>query len=121
MVTFQSGYGELGVLPRHAALATTVKPGLVKIKLEDGTERFIPVTGGFVEVVPTRVTILADAAELPAEVDVERARSAKERAEQRLTKLPDGVDVARAEASLKRALTRLEAAELAQKLGHTLL
>jgi F-type H+-transporting ATPase subunit epsilon len=118
MVTLRGGYGELGILPRHTALATTVKPGLVKVKLPDGSEDFIPVTGGFVEVLPTRITLLADAAELPGEIDVERARSAKERAEQRLAKSSDGIDVVRAEAALKRALFRLEAIEMSGKNGN---
>ncbi len=120
MVTLQSGYGELGILPRHTPLATTVKPGLVKLKLPDGTEDFIPVFGGFVEVLPTRITLLADIAELPTEIDVERARKAKERAEQRLGKSMDGIDVARAEIALNRALTRLVAVEMSNKNGNPL-
>jgi F-type H+-transporting ATPase subunit epsilon len=118
MVTLRGGYGEIGILPRHTALATTVKPGLVKVKLPDGSEDFIPVTGGFVEVLPTRITLLADAAELPEEIDVERARAAKERAEQRIAKPSEGIDVVRAEAALKRALSRLEAIELSGKNGN---
>ena len=121
MVTLRGGYGELGILPRHTALATTVKPGLVKVKLPDGSEDFIPVTGGFLEVLPTHITLLADAAELPEEIDVERARTAKERAEQRLAKPSEGIDVVRAEAALKRALSRLEAVELSGKNGNPFL
>lgn len=114
MVSVRSGGGELGILPRHAPLAATVKPGIVRVKVPGG-EDFIHVSGGFLEVLPERVTILANAAEIGSMVDVERAREAKERAEKRLGQR-DGIDVVRAEAALLRAINRLEAAEKAGKL-----
>jgi F-type H+-transporting ATPase subunit epsilon len=120
MVIFRGGDGELGILPRHAPLATTLKPGVVKVRLEDGTEDYIAVTDGFVEVRPDRVTILANAAEVSHQIDVARAQAAKERADARLAQRGEDIDVERAEAALRRALNRLEAAELGARAGHPL-
>ena len=119
MVSLRGGGGELGILPRHMALATSVKPGLIKLKLPEG-EVFIPVSGGFLEVLPTRITLLADTAELPQEIDADRAEKAKSRAEQRLSGRVDGLDVARAEAALARAQARLLAVERAGEAGNPL-
>ncbi len=119
MVSLRGGDGDLGILPRHAPLVTTVKPGLVKVKVAEG-EDYIHVTGGFLEVLPTRITILADAAELSWQIDVERAQRAKERAEARLSQRGEDVDVARAEAALQRAENRLRAAALAKEHGSVL-
>lgn len=119
MITLRGGDGEIGILPRHMALATTVKPGLVKVKLPEG-EDFIAVSGGFLQVLPDRVTLLADTAELPSEIDVDRARLAKERAEQRLQQHGDAADMARAERALQRAAIRLEAVELSAKHGNVI-
>ncbi|MFX4300718.1 ATP synthase F1 subunit epsilon [Alicyclobacillus tolerans] len=120
MVTVKGGYGELGILPRHTPLATTVKPCLVKIKLENG-EAKIPVTGGFLEVLPNAVTILADAAELPHEIDPDRAEASKQRA---LAKLASNLETEEerkhVEAALLRAELRLEALDWAQKHGNLL-
>jgi F-type H+-transporting ATPase subunit epsilon len=113
MVIVRGGDGDLGILPHHAPLATPLKPCVVRIR-QDGEERKIAVSGGFLEVANNRVTILADAAELPEEIDVERARRAKERAEQRLanaeTDTEDRIDVERARRALARANVRLEVA-----------
>lgn len=117
MVTVQGGYGELGILPRHMALATAVKPCLVRIRLEDGAEDVVPVSGGFLEVLPDRVTLLADTAELPGQIDVGRAQIAKEKAERRLSQPTDDVDVDRAKAALSRAQLRLDAVETHEKNG----
>lgn len=117
MVTLQGGYGEIGILPRHMALATSVKPCLVRIKLEDGREDVVPVSGGFVEVLPDRVTLLADSAELPGNIDKDRAVSAKERAERRLAQATDDVDVDRAKEALARAQLRLDAVLEHERLG----
>lgn len=116
MVSVKTGGGELGILPKHAPLAATVKPCVVRVKTAQG-EGYIPVSGGFLEILPEKVTILADVAELPQDIDIERAEAAKERAEKRLAQR-DGIDTLRAEAALKKAIHRLEAAELTQKAGH---
>ncbi|MBX5436405.1 MAG: F0F1 ATP synthase subunit epsilon [Alicyclobacillaceae bacterium] len=117
MVFVWTGGGELGILPKHAPLAATVKPGVVKVRLPDGAEDYIAVSGGFLEVLPERVTLLADTAELAHEIDVERAQRAKERAQARLSQRTEDVDVARAELALRRAMVRLEAAELSTRSG----
>ncbi len=101
--------GYLGVLPGHAPLVTGLQIGVVYMKNE-GREDTMAISGGFMEVINDRVTIMPDTAETGTEIDVERARRARERAEERLEKRPEGLDVARAEAALQRALARLKAA-----------
>lgn len=116
MVSIVTGGGELGILPRHAPLAATVKPGLVRVKLPEGTD-YLVVTGGFLEVRPDRVTILAEAAEIGSRIDVDRAEAAKRRAEQRLADKKAELNLRRAEFALQRAILRLEAAELSRASG----
>lgn len=112
MVSARAVDGDIGILPRHIPLVTVLAPGVVKIKGETDVTT-LAVSGGFLEVSPdSRVTILAETAELSNEIDVERARKARQRAEERL-KLrgnPD-VDAMRSEIALRKALIRLEAAE----------
>jgi F-type H+-transporting ATPase subunit epsilon len=101
--------GYLGVLPGHAPLITELAVG--EITYRSGTEeQKLAVAWGFAEVLPDRVTILAETAERPNEIDVERARKAKERAERLLTSGDTNVDVERALAAEKKAETRLEVA-----------
>jgi F-type H+-transporting ATPase subunit epsilon len=99
--------GQLGVLPHHAPLMTTLEPGELLVR-KGGEEFSLAVTGGFVEVRPDRIIILADAAERAEEIDVARAEEAKRRAEERLKEHAPEVDLLRAEAALRRSLTRLE-------------
>ena len=106
--------GQLGILPHHAPLVTMLQPGELLVKT-GGEEFCMAVTGGFLEVRPDRVIILADAAERVEEIDVARAEEAKRRAEERLREHPPEVDMAQAEASLRRALTRLEVVERRRK------
>ena len=101
--------GYLGILPGHAPLITELSVGEITYR-ENSTEQKLAVAWGFAEVLPTKVTILAETAERPTEIDVERARKAKERAEQRLTSGDTSVDVHRALDALHRAETRLEVA-----------
>jgi F-type H+-transporting ATPase subunit epsilon len=102
--------GELAILPHHAPLMTMLQPGELRVR-KGSEEIFMAITGGFLEVRPDRVTILADAAERAEDIDAARAEEAKRRAEQRLSgKLPD-TDMARAEAALRRSLIRLRVAE----------
>src|ERR1700747_1657417 len=101
--------GYLGVLPGHAPLITELSVGEITYR-ENSTEQRLAVAWGFAEVLPNKVTILAETAERPAEINVERARKAKERAEQRLTSGDTSVDVDRALDALHRAETRLEVA-----------
>ncbi len=102
--------GELAILPHHAPLMTMLLPGELRIR-KGVDEQSLVITGGFLEVRPDRVTILADAAERAEEIDIARAEAAKKRAEERLTKRTSEVDLARAEAALQRSLARLKVAE----------
>ena len=102
--------GYLGVLPGHAPLITELAVGEITYRAAAKEER-LGVAWGFAEVLPDKVTILAETAERPSEIDVERARKAKERAEQRLTSGDPSVDVERSLNALHKAETRLEVAE----------
>jgi F-type H+-transporting ATPase subunit epsilon len=102
--------GYLGVLPGHAPLITELAVGEVKFHA-GGQEQRLAVAWGFAEVLPDKVTILAETAERPPEIDVERAHRAKERAEQRLTSGDTNVDVERALNAIHKADTRLEVAQ----------
>lgn len=102
--------GEMGVLPNHAALLTTLKMGVIKVRLE-GKEEIFTVTGGLAEVQPQIVTVLADAAEHIDEIDIARAEAARERAKQLLEEGPPPEDMDRylaIEAALRRSNLRLE-------------
>jgi F-type H+-transporting ATPase subunit epsilon len=112
MVICRTTDGEIAFLTGHAPLVGALGIGAVRIKLADGSERMAAVHGGFVEVRDNRVSILSDVAELPEQIDVERARRAKEEAERRLAQ--GGLDdEAEAEtiAALRRAEVRLQVAE----------
>ena len=101
--------GYLGILPGHAPLITELAVGEITFR-ENANEQRLAVAWGFAEVLPNKVTILAETAERPSEIDVERARKAKERAEQRLTSGDTNVDVERALDALHRAEARLDVA-----------
>jgi len=101
--------GYLGVLPGHAPLITELAVGEITFR-ENSNETRLAVAWGFAEVLPDKVTILAETAERPSEIDVERARKAKARAEQLLSSGDTAVDVERALDALHRADTRLEVA-----------
>src|SRR5271163_3320898 len=101
--------GYLGVLPGHAPLITELAVGEITFRTGAGAEeQRLAVAWGFAEVLPDKVTILAETAERPSEINVERARQAKERAEQRLTSGDPSVDVERLLNALQKAETRLE-------------
>jgi F-type H+-transporting ATPase subunit epsilon len=102
--------GELGILPHHAPLMTMLKPGELLIR-KDGNETYMVVSGGFLEIRPDKVIVLADACERAEEIDITRAEEAKHRAEERLKTHPPGLDMARAQAALLRSLVRLRVAE----------
>lgn len=101
--------GYLGIMPGHAPLITELAVGEITYR-ENSTEQKLAVAWGFAEVLPNKVTILAESAERPAEIDTDRARKAKERAEQRLTSGDASIDVERALDALQRAETRLDVA-----------
>jgi F-type H+-transporting ATPase subunit epsilon len=101
--------GLIGIWPKHAPLVTPMKIGVVKI-VKDGEETQIAISDGFMEVQPDHINLVVRTAELPEEIDVDRAKSARDRAEEKLEKDHGNVDFARAEASYDRALARLKAA-----------
>ena len=102
--------GEMGILPHHAPLLTTLKYGLIKVRIKE-EEQVFTVAGGVAEIQPEIVTVLADAAEDVTEIDEERAEAAKRRAEEMLEKgVPTDTDTYLAiEAALRRSNLRLEA------------
>lgn len=102
--------GEMGILPNHAPLLTTLRFGILKIRSQ-GEEQVFTVAGGIVEVQPDLVTVLADAAENVMEIDIQRVREAKQRAEEILKEgpPPDTDTYLKIEAALKRSNLRLEA------------
>jgi F-type H+-transporting ATPase subunit epsilon len=110
MVSCKAESGELGILPGHIPLVAPLTISAVRLKRE-GHSDHIAVSGGFLEVRPDKVTILAQSAERPGDIDVERARRAKERAERRLQAKQDDIDHKRAELALRRAMNRLKVAE----------
>ncbi|MDF2962458.1 MAG: subunit epsilon of synthase [Paenibacillus sp.] len=106
MIIVKGSEGELGILPNHIPLVTPLKVAPVTVK-QNGKEQYIAVNGGFMEVRKDKVVILAESAELPEQIDVNRAKEAKSRAEQRLASKQDQVDFKRAELALQRALNRI--------------
>ncbi len=106
--------GQLGILPGHAPLMTMLQPGELLVR-KSGEEVAMFVSGGFLEVMGNRVTVLADVAERAEEIDVQRAEAARCRAEDRLKAHPSDMDLTLAEAALRRSLVRLKVAERRRK------
>jgi len=106
MVSCKAESGELGILPGHIPLVAPLSISAVRLKRENQVEK-LAVNGGFMEVQPDKVTILAQSAEKPVDIDVGRAQEAKKRAERRLQSKQDDTDFLRAELALKRAMNRL--------------
>jgi F-type H+-transporting ATPase subunit epsilon len=106
--------GELGVLPRHIPLLTPLRAGEVTVR-NDGDDEYLFVAGGFLEVLPDKVVILADAAERAEDIDEARAEEARRRAQQLLEEKVEGADTAAAAAALERATMRLRVAELRRR------
>ena len=103
--------GQLGILPHHAPLMTMLQPGDLMIR-KDKEEEYLAISGGFLEVRPDKVIILADACERIDEIDIARAEEAKKRAQETLkTAAPLTIDTAAAEAALRRSLARIKVAE----------
>ncbi|RTE08977.1 F0F1 ATP synthase subunit epsilon [Paenibacillus whitsoniae] len=108
MVSVKGVAGELGILPNHIPLVTPLKIAPITVKKQGQKDQVLAVNGGFMEVRKDKVVILAESAELPEQIDVDRAKAAKERAEKRLAETKqENVDFKRAEASLQRALNRI--------------
>lgn len=109
MVTAPGIEGELGVLPRHAPLMTALQPGELRIRKGDQVE-FFAIGGGFMEVRPDRVIVLADSAEHAEEIDVERAEAARQRAEKMLREGVPEAQIEAIEGALRRSRVRLKVA-----------
>ena len=99
--------GQLGILPHHAPLMTMLQPGELTIRA-DGADTYLAVTGGFLEVLANRVTVLADACERSDEIDEERAQTAVQRAQERIAGQGSEMQLQQAMASLRRAQVRLD-------------
>jgi len=102
--------GQLGILPHHAPLMTILKAGELRVR-RGNDEDTLAISGGFIEVRPDRVIVLADSAERAEEIDLERAQAARIRAEKRLAERAAEIDTARCETALRRAMARLMVAE----------
>jgi F-type H+-transporting ATPase subunit epsilon len=107
--------GELGIAPRHAPLITRLKPGYVRVVLENGESQEFYVSGGILEVQPQVVSVLADTAMRTSELDEAAARKAKEEAERALAGRSDAMDIAEAQAKLAEAVAQLQALERLRK------
>ena len=106
MVEFNTTEGEIGVLSGHIPMTVIVKPGILKITEKDG-EKEAALHSGFAEILPDKITILAEIVEWPDEIDVERANAAMERAQERIRSHTAETDMARAETALLRAMARI--------------
>jgi F-type H+-transporting ATPase subunit epsilon len=114
MIVVKGVAGELGILPNHIPLVTPLKIAPITVKRQGQSDQVIAVNGGFMEVRKDKVVILAESAELPEQIDLDRAKTAKERAEKRLAdaKAKDhDTNVKRAELALMRAVNRIDVAE----------
>ena len=119
MVIATGEMGELGIAPRHATLITRLKPGQVRLKLENGDDQFFYVSGGILEVQPSVVTILADTALRAGDLDEAAARKAKEEAERALANRGAAMEIAEAQNQLAQAMAQLQALEhLRRNLKH---
>ena len=111
--------GELGILPGHTPLLTAIKPGIVKFTLQDGNEEVIYVSGGFLEVQPNIVTVLADVAIRGSLLDADSIRESKRKAEENIVSHASDVDHDLLVAKLSKELAKLRAYELTEKLLKT--
>ncbi len=116
MVNAPGSEGQLGILPQHAALLTMLKPGAMRIQLNDAEEPLF-ISGGFLEVNNNVVTVLADTAEYAEEIDEARAEEARRRAQERLEQATSEQERAEVLAAVERAVARLRVAELAHRRG----
>ncbi|HEY7590975.1 MAG TPA: F0F1 ATP synthase subunit epsilon [Candidatus Limnocylindrales bacterium] len=109
--------GELGVLPHHAPLVSTLGIGELRIR-RGGEEELFAIAGGFLQVRPDKVVVMAETADMASEIDLERARQAREEAERALeTGYQEGADLAAARAALQQALLRIRVAERRHREG----
>jgi len=116
-VVLPGSEGELGVLPHHAPLVSMLGVGELRIR-KDGLEESFAIVGGFVQVRPDKVVVMAETADLASEIDLERAHEARREAERALeTGYHEGADLAAARATLQQALLRIRVAERRRREG----
>ena len=116
-VVLPGSEGEMGVLPHHAPLVSTLGVGELRIR-KGGTEESFAIVGGFVQVRPDRVVVMAETADMASEIDLERAQEARREAERTLeTGYHEGVDLSAARAALQQALLRIRVAERRHREG----
>lgn len=107
MVEMNTSEGEIGILPGHIPMTVIVKPGILKIYEEEGVKS-AALHAGFVEILPDKVTVLAEIVEWPSEIDESRALAALERAKERIKEHDGATDLAKAETALLRAIARIQ-------------
>ncbi len=111
MLEFNTTEGEVGVYKRHIPMTMILQPGVMQIHTDGGTKE-AAVHSGFVEILPEKITVMAEVAEWPEEIDINRAREAEIRAQRRLEAHDPRIDTSRAEIALKRALVRQQVAKV---------
>ena len=117
MVLAPGAEGQLGILPEHAYLLTALAAGELVIRKAGGEDEYIAIGGGFMEVGPDYVNVLADSAERAGEIDLARAEEARKRAEALLAQKLDRIDFAQAEAALRRSIARIKVARQRKSRG----
>ena len=116
-VTLPGSEGELGVLPHHAPLVSTLGVGELRIRV-GGQEEWFAIVGGFVQVLPDKVVVMAETADMAAEIDLEKAQEARRQAEAALESgYHEGADLSAARAALQQALIRIRVAERRHREG----
>jgi F-type H+-transporting ATPase subunit epsilon len=116
-VVLPGSEGELGVLPHHAPLVSTLGAGELRLR-KGGTEESFAIVGGFLQVLPDKVVVMAETADMAAEIDLEKAQEARRRAEAALESgYHEGADLAAARAALQTALLRIRVAERRHREG----
>jgi F-type H+-transporting ATPase subunit epsilon len=116
-VVLPGAEGELGVLPHHAPLVSTLGAGELRLR-KGGTEEYFAIVGGFLQVLPDKVVVMAETADMASEIDLEKAQEARRKAEEALEGgFVEGADLAAARASLQAALIRIRVAERRHREG----
>lgn len=110
MLELTTTEGQVGIYKRHIPMTMIIAPGIMTIYLE-GESKEAAVHAGFIEILPEKITVMAEVAEWPDEIDVNRAKEAEIRAQRRIQAHDPSINMSRAELALKRALVRLELGE----------
>lgn len=111
MIELTTTEGQVGIYKRHIPMTMIISPGLMKIHLEGETKE-AAVHSGFIEILPDRIMVMAEVAEWPEEIDLNRAKEAQARAERRIQAHDPNINTSRAELALKRAMARIEAVKV---------